>query len=107
MHELLGAYAAYSIVQLCHQAREGYAGVYINDVELERARSASKALEKAAIAKDPTLEKDLDRMFVDADRYARKKFSELGATSLRYWCQSALDELLHATAAGPYHTRRP
>lgn len=35
----------YSLVQYCNKARQGYLVTYINDEELERARTMTKAIE--------------------------------------------------------------
>jgi hypothetical protein len=89
---LRGAYGAYSIVQLCNQDREGYAVTYINDVELQRARTASKAIEVAAIAEDPTI--NPDKAFAEADKYARSEFSRWRPEPFREMCRAALEQLL-------------
>jgi hypothetical protein len=102
---LKGAYAAYSILQLCHQVREGYLATDINDVELQRARTATKAIEQELIAKDPTI--DPDKLFAEADKYARNKFSGLLTVHRRTYCRSALDELLSSSPVSPYETHRP
>jgi hypothetical protein len=104
---LLGAYVAYSTLQMCHQAREGYLVTDINDVELERARTVTKAIEKEALAIDPTLEQDLDRMFADADKSARSRFSNIIKPHRREYCRSALTSLLRESPVSPFQTHRP
>jgi hypothetical protein len=103
-HLLLGTYSLYSQLQLCYQVREGYLAKYINDVELERARTAAKAWEKEAVARDPTLEKDLDKMFAEADASARQKISKMNEAHLRTHCRSILEGFLGESA---YKTQRP
>jgi len=99
------AYGAYAIVQLCHQIREGYLATDINDVELQRAQAAAKAIEKAEIAKDPTI--DPDKLFAEADNVARRKFSGVYEGHRRTYCRSALSELLSKSPVSPYRTQRP
>ena len=106
-HLLLGTYSLYSQLQLCYQVREGYLAKYINDVELERARTVTKAIEKEALAIDPTLEQDLDRMFADADKSARSRFSNIIKSHRREYCRSALTSLLRESPVSPFQTHRP
>jgi flagellar biosynthesis GTPase FlhF len=49
------AHQAFAYLQMCAQAREGYAVVYISAEELHRARLASKAIEAKARQDDPNL----------------------------------------------------
>jgi hypothetical protein len=73
-NRLKRAYYNYSMVQLCHQVREGYLAANINDIELQRARTASKAIENAAIAEDATI--NPDKMFAEADKQAKDELSQ-------------------------------
>jgi len=41
---LLAGYAVFAPVAWCHDARDGYAYEYTNDVEIERAHAAIKAI---------------------------------------------------------------
>jgi hypothetical protein len=50
------AYGQYRIVTHCHEAREGYAVVYINDVEMERAKAAVTSIEAAMLKADPSID---------------------------------------------------
>jgi len=106
---LYRAYSLYSFIQLCNQVREGYLATSINDVELQRARTASKAIEKELIAKDPTI--DPDKTFAEADQSARSVLSRFKgretSEAFRRECKSALDELLSASPVSPYETHRP
>lgn len=97
--------ADYSFIQMCHEAP--YALAYINDVELQRARSASKAIENLAIAEDPTI--DRDKQFALSDEYARSVFSRLSHASdaLRSTCREVLHGLLASSPVSPYNTQTP
>jgi len=53
VNQLFMAYKLYSHVQFCNEVRQGYMVVWINEVELERARQATKAIEKVALAENP------------------------------------------------------
>jgi hypothetical protein len=100
------AYGQYSFIQLCHQVRQGYAVTNINDDELQRARMAAKAIEKAAIAKDPTI--NPDKEFAEADELARSTFSD-GEDKERIGelCRSVLNALLSSSPVSPYQAHRP
>jgi hypothetical protein len=50
------AYGQYRIVTRCHEARDGYLVVYINDVEMERAKSAVTSIEAAMLKADPSID---------------------------------------------------
>ena len=108
VNRLYRAYSLYSFIQLCNQVREGYAVTGINDAELQRARTASKAIEKAAIAEDPTI--DPGKTFAEADKSARSELSRFKgretSEGFRSMCKSALNELLSASPVSPYQTQR-
>src|SRR5438270_4980626 len=55
---LQAAYKNYAIVKYCNEVRRGYVAVYINEIELARARTAIKAIEENAIAKNRNLNTD-------------------------------------------------
>jgi hypothetical protein len=65
------------------------------------ARTAAKAIEKAAIAQDPTI--NLDKTFGEAEKRFERKFcnTALGA------CRLALNRLLSMSPVSPYQTLRP
>jgi hypothetical protein len=69
VNRLFVAYQLYSNVQFCHEVRQGYLSVWINDVELERARLVTKAIEKVALAETPDL--DTDAMWRKALKVAK------------------------------------
>ena len=46
----------YVAIKRCYDARLGYLLVFINEVELERARSAMAAIEAGALKEEPTLQ---------------------------------------------------
>ena len=53
--ELGNAYRVYAFVKYCNKIREGYLIVYVNDVELDRAREKIKAIEAPFVAANPGL----------------------------------------------------
>jgi hypothetical protein len=53
---LFDAYRHYAFVKYCNEIRQGYASVYVNDIELDRARAKIKAIEASYVATN----KDLD-----------------------------------------------
>jgi hypothetical protein len=48
--KLYYAYRVYAFVKGCNELRQGYASIYINNVELERARIKIKAIEGEGVA---------------------------------------------------------
>jgi hypothetical protein len=58
VNRLLLAYKRYIYVKYCNEIRQGYAVVYVNDAELDRSRTAVKAIETAALAEDDSLNTD-------------------------------------------------
>lgn len=84
--QLWRAYYYWSFVQLCYLGRTS--PVY--DEKLARARAATKAIERSALAKDPKA--NLDDTFAHADGTARTRF----ATGLLQGdkCTQALNALL-------------
>lgn len=79
----------------------------INDAELERARIAAKAIERAMIAQDPTI--DLGQTFAEADKFAQNPLSRLRRypDDFKATCRSAPNQLLAASPVSPYQTQRP
>jgi hypothetical protein len=57
-NRLVRAYEFYAKVQFCNQVRQGYASVFVNDVEMERARIAAKTIEKSLLSEEPNLNTD-------------------------------------------------
>jgi hypothetical protein len=97
------AYFYWSFIQLCNLGRQDYLATDINDAELERARRASRAIERDAIAKDPKT--NLDETFAKADEMARANFGTGLLQSNR--CRHALNTLLSMSTVSPYQTQRP
>jgi hypothetical protein len=82
---LLAAYKRYAVVKYCNQTRQGYVAVYVNDIELDRARTAVKAIEDKVVAAD----KDLN-----TDTLWKRALSELNGVDIsRDQCQLSLHEL--------------
>jgi hypothetical protein len=99
VNQLLMAYKLYSHVQFCNEVRQGYMVVWINEVELERARQATKAIEKVALAENPDL---------DTDALWRK--AKEAAKGFRAWdwsCRAVFSELLAMSPVSPYKSEKP
>jgi hypothetical protein len=73
INRLAMAYQAYVQVQLCYKQRQGYQIVWVNDVEMDRARRAIKAIEQKFTKDDPSIDTNklwqsvLTPMAVDQD----------------------------------------
>jgi hypothetical protein len=99
VNKLFRAYELYSNVDFCHQHRQGYAYIWINDVEKERARTAVKALERAALAEQADL---------DTDYVWQKALQAAKGTSLDgNLCQEALHTLLSMSPVSVYKYEKP
>jgi len=61
---LFDAYRHYAFVKYCNEIRQGYASVYVNDIELDRARAKIKAIEASYVAANKDL--DTDALFSKA-----------------------------------------
>jgi hypothetical protein len=99
VNQLFVAYKLYAHVQFCHQVRQGYMVVWINEVELERARQAAKAVEKVALSENPDL---------DTDTLWRK--AKEAAKGFRAWdwsCRAVFSELLAMSPVSPYKSEKP
>jgi hypothetical protein len=48
-------YANYKYVKLCYATRLGYLVVWINDVEMDRTKTAVSAIERELLSQDPSL----------------------------------------------------
>jgi hypothetical protein len=56
--DLLVGYRFYALVKYCHEIREGYLSVYINDVEMRRADKAIRAIVQKAVSEDNSIDTD-------------------------------------------------
>ena len=84
-NQLRTAYWRYLYVRACHNAREGYAVVWINDVELEKARAAVKRVEQKLTKDDPRI--DTGSQFDDVSK-------KLPATIYEMDCHPVFNALL-------------
>jgi hypothetical protein len=84
-NRLLTAYSRYAYIKFCYEIRRGYVSVYVNDIELDRARAAAKDIEGDALKEDKDL--DTDSIWKTANEQLRGAFVD------RDRCQSALNTL--------------
>ena len=91
-NRLITAYKRYAYVKYCNEIRQGYVLVYVNDIELERARSAVKAIEDDSLREDETL---------DTKALWNTSLKQLDGTSVyRDQCQLQLNALLRQNPKG-------
>jgi hypothetical protein len=95
---LRDAYNWWRYVSLCNQAREGYAVQYVNNMQLERARAAVKAIEANVTARDPSIDKD--KIWDEATAPTK-------LTLVSQMCENALSRLLNASPVGAFTIPRP
>jgi hypothetical protein len=55
INRLRRAYSQYIYVRSCYRVRQGYLAVWINDVEMERARGAVTRIENEVLTEEPTI----------------------------------------------------
>lgn len=99
--QLESAYFAYAFVKSCHTARKGYALVYVNDVELNKANNAIKLREKQLLTQTPQLSAQKNALWEQNSIKAQKATQNLNAyngnnlnNDMKFFCKSQMDELL-------------
>lgn len=99
-NRLIRAYAHYVVVKQCHEQRDGYVAVYINDIEMERAREAMGVLEKTVLAGDPSL--PTAEMWAKVSSTVRVDFYKGHPWSqIRELCQTSLAAILRTVPPVP------
>jgi hypothetical protein len=87
-------------VKQCYDQRDGYMVVYVNDIEVERAREAMGVIQKAILAEDPSLL--TAKMWAKASNEVRVKFySGHSWSEYNEICRTALATILGAVPAAP------
>lgn len=97
------AYTMYIFASVCNEIREGYLVKYVNDVELEKAKVAVKAIVAKAKEQQPDVDTDL------AWKEAQKEHDRLGnltGHSIDY-CQRQLNSLINASPVPLYGPAKP
>jgi hypothetical protein len=90
-NRLLTGYKRYAFVKYCNEVRQGYALVYVNDIELARARTAVKAIEDDVVREDSSIV--TDAVWKLANTQIKGEYVD------QYTCQLRLNELLQQSAA--------
>jgi hypothetical protein len=98
-NKLLNAYRLYAHLQFCSDVRQGYLAQYISDAELERARTATKAIEKQSLEKQSDLDTD------EVWHSAVKAIQGLEADHDR--CHVSLNSLLAMSPVPVYNLQKP
>jgi hypothetical protein len=101
--QLFVAYKLYAFAQFCHQLRQGYVVVYINDVEMERLRVVTKAIERRALVDDADL--NTDALWRSAHETAMTKNSGWYGTEAT--CRQAKNELMNMSPVSVYTYQKP
>jgi hypothetical protein len=96
--KLFDVYRSWIYVDVCNKARAGYAVVFVNDIELERARKAVKAIEAKLKTDDPDL--NPTQVWNDASRKSQIRVSP-------EQCQRTLANLLNLNPLGAFQFQRP
>jgi hypothetical protein len=97
--KLFEGYWRYAFVQYCHKAREGYLAVYINDPEMDRAKTAVEAIKTKALAEQPD---------IDTDAIWRKAVAHNNGSPVSdSWCHRIYAELLRLSPVGVITIDKP
>jgi hypothetical protein len=95
-------YQMYINVTLCNQVREGYLVQYVNDVELERANKAIKAIVEQQKKRDPNLDADY------AWNEAKQEHNRSKPPITLDYCQNVyLQSLLRASPQPVFNVEKP
>jgi hypothetical protein len=98
-NRLVNAYKVYSNVAFCNEVRQGYAYVWINDVEFERAKVAVKAIEDALKA---------EKADIDTKTLWQKAVQEARGWQADQWsCQQAYSTLRGLSPTSMYPIQKP
>jgi hypothetical protein len=92
INQLRLAYYRYLYVRRCYRAREGYVVVWVNDVELQRARDAITRLEKLLLNQDQTL---------DTASEWEEISKKMPSIVYEYQCQQNYQDLMLSSPAVP------
>jgi hypothetical protein len=95
INQLKQAYFAYLIVKRCYDVRLGYLLVYINEVEMERARLAVSAIEISILKEDPSIDKN------NAWEETVRLINSSNVHVEQYFCQKTYNDLLNAAPSSP------
>jgi hypothetical protein len=104
---LLNGYRFFAHVRFCREARDGYASIYINDVEYERAEKVIKAIveqttkEDAAMNTDDVWEQALQSIAGHLQPYRATQDGQ------RQVCQHSLQQLFNMPPTPVYSIQKP
>jgi hypothetical protein len=99
--KLFQGYWRYILVKYCHDVREGYLVKNINDVEMDRAEKAIKAIVDRVKADDASV--DTNKQWDKAIDYVR----QLNVPASIGWCQRAKEELFQLSPKSVYTIAKP
>ena len=99
INRLYRGYQRYGFVKFCNHVREGYLVKYVNDVEMERAEIAIKAIVEQTTKEDTA---------IDTDDVWKKALKALSGRYAEEWaCKSELANLFKASPQPVYQIAKP
>lgn len=105
-NRLRTGYAAFAHVNWCHDVRDGYAYKYINDVELERAKTAVKAIVEQTTKEDTSI--NTDEIWQKALRIIAPYTNQRNAYGDQLEvCRDSLEMLFKLSPAQVYSVAKP
>ena len=99
VNRLFRGYQYYAHVKFCNQVREGYLVKYVNDLEMERAEKAIKALVDKTTAEDTSI--DTDYVWKEALKAVKGKYAN------DVLCRNSLVELFNLSPEPVYPITKP
>jgi hypothetical protein len=93
------AYQRYIFIKYCHDVRDGYAEIYINDNELLRSETATKAIVNKAVGDDPSI--NTDQQWQSALNHSGGRYVD------RNVCQMEMSNLIHTSPVAVFHADKP
>jgi hypothetical protein len=96
--QLFDVYRSWIYISACNEIRSGYLVVFVNDIELQRARAAVKAIEKKLQSEDQNL--DMTEIWNEAGKPIRMSIGQAQ-------CQRTLANLLYSNPNGAFQVLRP
>jgi hypothetical protein len=99
INRLFRGYQYFGHARFCHESRDGYLMVYVNDFEMEKAETAIKVLAEQSIKADPSI--DTDKLWAEALKALE------GAPAEQIPCHNSLLRLFNLVPSAVYSNSKP
>lgn len=99
VNRLLNGYMAFGYVRFCHESRDGYLVQYVNDIEMQKAERAVKAIVAQTTKEDASL--NTDKVWQEAQSFNEGRHLNEGT------CREALIDLFRRSPVPLQSTAKP